>query len=65
MSDILRGEEIQLCQIYFQSESTYSCLAQLGELGVVQFRDVVTLISVIQLSAIFNHIFYNFSLTQL
>ena len=41
MSDILRGEEIALCQIYFQSESAYSCLAQLGELGVVQFRDVL------------------------
>jgi V-type H+-transporting ATPase subunit a len=45
MSDILRGEEIALCQIYFQSESTYSCLAQLGELGVVQFRDVINLYS--------------------
>lgn len=30
-----------LCQIYFQSEAAYSCVAQLGELGIVQFRDVI------------------------
>lgn len=29
-----------LCQIYFQSEAAYSCVAQLGELGIVQFRDL-------------------------
>jgi V-type H+-transporting ATPase subunit a len=40
MSDILRGEEIGLFQIYFQAESAYSCLSKLGELGIVQFRDV-------------------------
>lgn len=40
MSEVFRGEEIALCQIYFQAESTYSCVAQLGELGIVQFRDV-------------------------
>ena len=40
MSDVFRGEEIGLYQIYFQAESTYSCVAQLGELGIVQFRDV-------------------------
>ena len=29
-----------LCQIYFQAEAVYSCVAQLGELGIVQFRDL-------------------------
>lgn len=29
-----------LCQIYFQAEAAYTCIAQLGELGIVQFRDL-------------------------
>ena len=41
MSSLFRGEEMTLCQIYFQSEAAYSCVAQLGELGIVQFRDVI------------------------
>jgi len=40
MSTIFRGEEMTLCQIYFQSEAAYTCVAQLGELGIVQFRDL-------------------------
>ena len=40
MSSLFRGEDMTLCQIYFQSEAAYSCIAQLGELGIVQFRDV-------------------------
>lgn len=43
MSTIFRGEEMTLCQIYFQSEAAYTCVAQLGELGIVQFRDVINL----------------------
>jgi V-type H+-transporting ATPase subunit a len=37
---LFRGEEMRLCQIYFQSEVAYSCVSQLGEMGVVQFKDV-------------------------
>jgi V-type H+-transporting ATPase subunit a len=40
MTELFRGEEMTLCQIYFQAEAVYSCIAQLGELGIVQFRDV-------------------------
>ena len=40
MSSLFRGEEMQLCQIYFKSEVAYSCVSQLGELGIVQFKDV-------------------------
>jgi V-type H+-transporting ATPase subunit a len=40
MSNLFRGEEMTLCQIYFQSETVYSSIAQLGELGIVQFRDL-------------------------
>ena len=39
-TDLFRGEEMKLCQIYFQSEAAYSCVAQLGEYGVVQFNDL-------------------------
>ncbi|RNA21349.1 V-type proton ATPase subunit a -like protein [Brachionus plicatilis] len=40
MSSLFRGEEMQLCQIYFKSEVAYSCVSQLGELGLVQFKDL-------------------------
>lgn len=40
MSSLFRGEEMTLCQVYFQAEAAYSCIAQLGELGIVQFRDL-------------------------
>ncbi len=40
--DAFRGEEMTLCQIYFQAEAVYSSVAQLGELGIAQFRDVST-----------------------
>lgn len=40
MSSLFRGEEMTLCQVYFQSEAAYSCVSQLGELGIVQFRDL-------------------------
>jgi len=40
MSSLFRGEEMTLCQIYFQSEAVYSCISQLGELSIVQFRDL-------------------------
>jgi hypothetical protein len=36
----LRSEEMVLCEIYFEAESAYECVAELGELGVVQFKDV-------------------------
>lgn len=44
MSSFLRGEEMKLCQIYFKSEVAYSCVSQLGEMGVVQFKDVIIFI---------------------
>lgn len=39
-SPLFRGEEMRLCQVYFQAEVAYPCVAQLGEMGVVQFKDV-------------------------
>lgn len=39
-SSFFRGEDMALCQIYFQAEAIYSCVSELGEIGVVQFKDV-------------------------
>lgn len=39
-SSFYRGEEMKLCQMYFQSEAVYSSVSQLGEMGVIQFKDV-------------------------
>lgn len=39
---LFRSEEMSLCQIFLQSEAAYACISQLGELGLVQFKDVST-----------------------
>ncbi|GBP50414.1 V-type proton ATPase 116 kDa subunit a isoform 1 [Eumeta japonica] len=36
----LRSEEMTLCQLFLQSEAAYACVSELGELGLVQFRDL-------------------------
>jgi len=43
-SSLFRGEKVTLNQIYFQTEVVYSCVSRLGELGLVQFRDVLLLL---------------------
>ncbi|CAP23708.1 Protein CBR-VHA-6 [Caenorhabditis briggsae] len=40
MGSIYRSEHMKLCQIFFQSESAYQCVAELGELGMAQFIDL-------------------------
>lgn len=40
MDSLLRSEEMTLCQVFLQSEAAYACVSELGELGLVQFRDV-------------------------
>lgn len=40
MGSLFRSEEMTLCQLFLQSEAAYSCVSELGELGLVQFRDV-------------------------
>ncbi|GMT18460.1 hypothetical protein PFISCL1PPCAC_9757, partial [Pristionchus fissidentatus] len=37
---IFRSEEVCLSQLFLQSEAAYTCVAELGELGLVQFRDL-------------------------
>ena len=34
------SEDTTLCQLYLQAESAYACVSELGELGIVQFKDV-------------------------
>ncbi|KAG8327047.1 LOW QUALITY PROTEIN: V-type proton ATPase 116 kDa subunit a1-like [Homalodisca vitripennis] len=40
MGSLFRSEEMALCQLFIQSESAYACVSELGELGLVQFRDL-------------------------
>jgi len=40
MGSLFRSEDMVLCQMYLQADAAYSCVSQLGELGVVQFKDV-------------------------
>jgi V-type H+-transporting ATPase subunit a len=40
MATIFRSEEMTLCQLFLQPDQAYTCISELGELGIVQFRDV-------------------------
>ncbi|KAH0617002.1 hypothetical protein JD844_028556 [Phrynosoma platyrhinos] len=40
MGSVFRSEEMCLSQLFLQVESAYCCVAELGELGLVQFRDL-------------------------
>ncbi|XP_071820833.1 V-type proton ATPase 116 kDa subunit a 1-like isoform X2 [Apostichopus japonicus] len=40
MGSLYRSEEMCKAQVFLQSEAAYACVAELGELGLVQFRDL-------------------------
>lgn len=40
MGSIFRSEEMVLCQLFLSSEAAYNCVSELGEIGLVQFRDL-------------------------
>ncbi|NP_001107162.1 V-type proton ATPase 116 kDa subunit a [Xenopus tropicalis] len=40
MASLFRSEEMSLTQLILQVEAGYCCIAELGELGLVQFRDL-------------------------
>lgn len=40
MGSLFRSEDMQLCQLLIQSEAAYNCVSELGQLGLVQFRDL-------------------------
>lgn len=40
MGSLYRSEEMEKVQVFLQSEAAYASVAELGELGLLQFRDV-------------------------
>uniref|UniRef100_A0A0N7ZA30 V-type proton ATPase subunit a n=1 Tax=Scylla olivacea TaxID=85551 RepID=A0A0N7ZA30_SCYOL len=40
MGSIFRSEEMALCQLFLSSEAAYNCVSEIGEVGLVQFRDL-------------------------
>lgn len=40
MGSMFRSEEVALVQLLLPTASAYNCVSQLGELGLVEFRDV-------------------------
>ncbi|XP_005405509.1 PREDICTED: V-type proton ATPase 116 kDa subunit a isoform 4 isoform X2 [Chinchilla lanigera] len=40
MGSVFRSEEMCLSQLFLQVEAAYCCVAELGELGLVQFKDL-------------------------
>jgi hypothetical protein len=40
MATIFRSEEMTLCQLFLQPDQAYTCISELGELGIVQFSYV-------------------------
>ncbi|KAM8924565.1 V-type proton ATPase 116 kDa subunit a 3 [Pelodytes ibericus] len=40
MGSMFRGEEVCLAQLFLQSGCEYQCVSELGELGLVEFRDL-------------------------
>uniref|UniRef100_A0A8C7LCS2 V-type proton ATPase subunit a n=1 Tax=Oncorhynchus kisutch TaxID=8019 RepID=A0A8C7LCS2_ONCKI len=42
MGSVFRSEEMCLVQLFLQSGSAYDCISELGEMGLVEFRDVST-----------------------
>ncbi|KAH9490240.1 hypothetical protein Btru_035009 [Bulinus truncatus] len=42
MGSLFRSEEMRFCQMFMQTEAAYHCISELGELGLVQFKDLNT-----------------------
>jgi hypothetical protein len=42
MGSLYRSEEMTLVQFFIQSESAYAAVSELGDLALVEFRDVRT-----------------------
>ncbi|WAQ95685.1 VPP1-like protein [Mya arenaria] len=40
MGSLFRSEEMTLCQLFLQSDAAYACVSELGEMGLVQFKDL-------------------------
>lgn len=53
MGAMFRSESMALAQLFIQPEAAYLSISELGEIGVVQFRDVST-----QKPNVFGYIIY-------
>ena len=42
MGSLFRSEDMTLCQLHLQSEASYDAISQLGELGIVHFKDLTS-----------------------
>uniref|UniRef100_A0A4W5JSK1 V-type proton ATPase subunit a n=1 Tax=Hucho hucho TaxID=62062 RepID=A0A4W5JSK1_9TELE len=40
MGSVFRSDEMCLAQLFLQSGSAYDCISELGEMGLVEFRDI-------------------------
>ena len=45
MGSLFRSEEMCLAQLFLQAGSAYDCISELGETGLVEFRDVSGLLN--------------------
>lgn len=48
MASVFRSEEMCLSQVFLQVEAAYCCVAELGELGLVQFKDLNANVNIFQ-----------------
>ncbi|KAI4822325.1 hypothetical protein KUCAC02_007879 [Chaenocephalus aceratus] len=48
MGELFRSEDMTLAQLFLQSEAAYCCVNELGEVGMVQFRDLNPDVNVFQ-----------------
>lgn len=53
---MFRSEEMSLAQLFIQPEAAYLSISELGETGIVQFRDVCHEIDEIRFEVIIRHV---------
>ena len=56
-TSFFRSEEMALCQLFLQSEAAYACVSELGELGLVQFRDLNPGVNAFQRKVVLSHFY--------
>jgi len=49
MGSMFRSQHMSYCQMLVPLEAVYNCVAVLGEIGKVQFKDVITIPFLLQL----------------
>lgn len=49
MGALFRSEKMSLCQLFIQPEAAYNSVAELGEIGIAQFRDVSSFLILVRI----------------